>query len=82
MLLSLYRDTQEQMIMKLGEKLAKTVAELEAAKIKALDAKAAADLAKIRKERETLNYFVDEFRQYLIDTITAEKNPCVESFQL
>lgn len=61
--------------MKLGEKLAKTVAELEAAKIKALDAKAAADLAKIRKERETLNHFVDEFRQYLIDTIISEKIP-------
>lgn len=61
--------------MKLGEKLAKTFDELEAAKIKELEAKAAADLAKIRKERETLNYFVDDFRQYLIDTITAEKVP-------
>ena len=61
--------------MKLGEKLAKTVAELEAAKIKELEAKAAADLAKIRKERQELNNFVDDFRQYVIDTITAEKVP-------
>ncbi len=61
--------------MKLGEKLAKTVDELEAAKIKALEEKAAADLAKIRKERQELFNFVDDFRQYLIDTITAEKVP-------
>ena len=61
--------------MKLGEKLAKTFDELEAAKIKALADKAAADLAKVRRERETLNHFVDDFRQYLIDTITADKVP-------
>ena len=61
--------------MKLGEKLAKTVDELEAAKIKKLDEQAAADLAKVRKERQELHNFVDDFRQYLIDTITADKVP-------
>ena len=61
--------------MKLGEKLAKTFAELEVAKIKELEAKAAADLAKIRAEREVLDNFVNEFRQYVTDTITAEKVP-------
>lgn len=61
--------------MKLGEKLAKTVDELEAAKIKKLDEQAAADLAKVRKERQELHNFVDDFRQYLIDTITADRVP-------
>jgi len=61
--------------MKLGEKLAKTVDELEAAKIKKLEEQAAADLAKVRKERQELHNFVDDFRQYLIDTITADKVP-------
>jgi hypothetical protein len=59
----------------LGEKLAKTIDELEAAKIKELEANAAADLAKVRKERQELFNFVDDFRQYLIDTIVAEKVP-------
>ena len=59
----------------LGEKLSKTIDELEAAKIKELEAKAAADLAKVRKERQELFNFVDDFRQYLIDTIVAEKVP-------
>lgn len=61
--------------MKLGEQLAKTFAELETAKITALNERAAADLVKVRRERDTLNHFVDDFRQYLIDTITAEKVP-------
>lgn len=61
--------------MKLGEKLAKTVDELEAAKIKKLEEQAAADLAKVRKERQELHNFVEDFRQYLIDTITADKVP-------
>lgn len=59
----------------LGEKLAKTLDELDAANVKALEAKAAADLAKIRRERQELNNFVDDFRQYLIDTIVAERVP-------
>ena len=59
----------------LGSKLANTIKELEAAKIKSLEEKAAADLAKIRKERQELFNFVDEFRQHLIDTITAGKVP-------
>lgn len=59
----------------LGEKLAKTLDELEAANVKELEKQAAADLAKIRRERETHNYFVDDFRQYLIDTIVADKVP-------
>lgn len=69
---------QKDSVMKqttLGEKLAKTIDELEAAKIKALEEKAAADLAKVRKERQELFNFVDDFRQYLIDTIVAEKVP-------
>ena len=53
--------------MKLGEKLAKTFDELEAAKIKALADKAAADLAKVRRERETLNHFVDELTITLVN---------------
>lgn len=61
--------------MKLGEKLAKTVDELEAAKIKKLEEQAAADLAKVRKERQELHNFVEDFRQYLIDTITADRVP-------
>ena len=60
---------------RLGDKLAKTIDELEAAKIKALADKAAADLAKVRKERQELFNFVDDFRQYLIDAIVAEKVP-------
>lgn len=60
---------------RLGDKLAKTIDELEAAKIKALNEKAAADLAKVRRERQELFNFVDDFRQYLIDVIVAEKVP-------
>ena len=60
---------------KLGNKLAATVAALEAANINKLDAQAAADLDAVRKEREELKQFVDGFRHYLIDTITAEKVP-------
>lgn len=59
----------------LGDKLAKTIAELDAAKINTLDAQAIADLAKIRKDREALSTFVDNFRDYLIDSIMAEKVP-------
>ena len=59
----------------LGEKLAKTIDELEAANIKALNEKAAADLAKVRRERHDLFEFVESFKQYLIDTIVAEKVP-------
>lgn len=62
----------------LGAKLAKTLDELEVAKIKSLEEKAAADLAAIRKERQELFNFVSDFRQSLIDTITAGKVPAVK----
>jgi len=69
---------QKDSVMKqptLGEKLAKTIDELDTANIKALAEKAAADLAKIRRERQELFNLVDDFRQYLINTIVAEKVP-------
>lgn len=61
--------------MKLGDKLKQTLEELERARIEGLEAQAAAELAKIRKERDALAKWLEEIRLDFIDQINASKVP-------
>jgi transcriptional accessory protein Tex/SPT6 len=61
--------------MLLGEKLKKTLKELERAKIFSLDEQAAADMKKIRQERADTELWLDQIKQNLIDQIEKDQIP-------
>ena len=61
--------------MNLGDKLKQTLEELERARIQGLEAQAAAELAKIRKERDALAKWLEDIRLDFIDQINASKVP-------
>ncbi len=61
--------------MKLGDKLKQTLEELERAKISSLEAQAAAELEKVRRERAALAEWLENIRLDFIDQINASKVP-------
>jgi hypothetical protein len=61
--------------MKLGDKLKKTLEELEQARIKGLEAQAAADMEAIRRVRADLEDWLDHTRTHLVSQIEAGKVP-------
>jgi hypothetical protein len=61
--------------MKLGEKLKQTLNELEQARIKGLEAQAATELEKVRKERAELEMWINSIRDNFIAQINASRVP-------
>lgn len=61
--------------MKLGDKLKQTLDELDRARIQGLEAQAAADMEKIRRERELLAEWLENIRLDFVDAINAGKVP-------
>ena len=64
--------------MKLGEKLKKTITELEQAKIVGLDAQAAADMEKIRRERADTKDWLEHTKQKIVLQIESGNVPIVK----
>ncbi len=64
--------------MKLGDKLKNTLDELERAKIEGIEAQHNADMAKIRREREEIQKFLNGTRDSIVDQINSEKVPLVK----
>lgn len=62
----------------LGSKLAAVLDELEAANIKKIEDQAAADMAKIRKERADLVEFMDLVKQEIVFSIEGGRVPLVK----
>lgn len=61
--------------MKLGEKLKQTLDELEKAKIHGIEAQNSADLAKIRRERNDLERWLESVREHMVDQINESRVP-------
>ena len=61
--------------MTLGNKLKKTLDELEVARIKGINAQHDADLEKIRKEREDISQFLNSINENFVQKIESEKVP-------
>lgn len=61
--------------MTLGNKLKKTLHELEVARIKGINAQHDADLEAIRKEREEIFHFLSSIQESFINKIDTEKVP-------
>lgn len=64
--------------MSLGDKLKKTLDELEEAKIKGLEAQANADLAKLRKDRADKETLVKRIKNQMVEQIEAGNIPLVK----
>lgn len=64
--------------MSLGDKLQKTIQELEEANLKTLAAKEAAVIEKVRRDREKRQQFVDGIRDKIVDAILAERVPQIK----
>lgn len=64
--------------MKLGEKLKQTIIELEQAKIAGLEAQAAADMEKIRRERADTKDWLEHTKQKIVSQIESGKVPLVK----
>lgn len=62
----------------LGDKLAETLAALEAAKIKSLEEQAAADLAKVERDRARRKSLVDVIKDEMVKQIEKGKVPLVK----
>lgn len=61
--------------MKLGDKLKQTLEELERARVEGIEAQAAADMEKIRREREALAEWLENIRLDFTEEINAGKVP-------
>jgi cell fate (sporulation/competence/biofilm development) regulator YlbF (YheA/YmcA/DUF963 family) len=68
--------------MKLGEKLKKTLDELEQAKIQGIEAQNRADMIKIRRERQELENFLNDIRETFVYQINEGRVPLekIENF--
>jgi len=64
--------------MKLGEKLKQTITELEQAKIAGLNAQAAADMEKVRRERADTKDWLENMKEKIVSQIEAGKVPLVK----
>jgi hypothetical protein len=61
--------------MKLGDKLKQTLDELERAKVQGIEAQAAADMEKIRRERDALADWLENIRLDFVEDINNGKVP-------